>query len=193
MDRTTRRTTWPAGSDGSCASCLILGANPDPYDQAELRLGITRAVLESVVQFDAPVVLATRSALIVRDMDLLAQLAKSDRLRVFVAIRTLDPAAAGQLEPGISTPGERLDAIRRLAAAGVQAGVLIAPHDAGTDETTVEAVLRAAADCGVAYADHAVLTPASGRRFQQVCRGLVLDHVHAPACCLDFPSLARMH
>ena len=98
---------------------ISLGANTDPYQPLERRLRITRQVLEVLAEARHPVGIVTKSALVTRDIDLLAPMAREGLARVYVSVTTLDGEIARTLEPRASAPHRRLAAIRALAAAGV--------------------------------------------------------------------------
>src|SRR5215203_433009 len=106
---------------------IALGSNTDPYQPAERRLGITRAILEVLRDFRHPVTIVTKGALIQRDIDILADMAKERLAVVTVSVTTLDRDLARVMEPRASTPERRLETIAALAAAGVPTGVLSAP------------------------------------------------------------------
>jgi len=106
---------------------LALGSNTDPYQPVERRLGITRAILEVLRDFRHPVTIVTKSALIQRDLDILAEMARERLAIVTVSVTTLDRSLARRMEPRAATPERRLETIAALAAAGVPAGVLAAP------------------------------------------------------------------
>ena len=106
---------------------IALGANTDPYQPLERRLRITRQVLEVLAEARHPVGIVTKSALVTRDIDLLAPMAREGLARVYVSVTTLDPEIARTLEPRASAPHRRLDAVRALAAAGITTGVMVAP------------------------------------------------------------------
>src|ERR1700688_884060 len=106
---------------------IALGSNTDPYQPAEKRLGITRAILEVLRDFRHPVTIVTKGALIQRDLDILGEMAKDNLAVVTVSVTTLDRDLARHMEPRAATPERRLETIAALAAAGVPAGVLAAP------------------------------------------------------------------
>jgi len=136
---------------------VVLGAVPDPYGSAELRLRLTRSVLETILAQDLPLVVMTRSEHISRDVDLLWRLAQQGRVRVFIGLATLDLRLSKELEPGASTPQQRLDALNAMARAGLHAGVLLGPVIPGLNATEIETILEAAAHSGAGYADYCLL------------------------------------
>ncbi len=129
----------------------------DPYQPAERRFGITRSVLETMLEFRNPVGIVTKNALVLRDLDVLGALASFHCVAVFVSITTLDRDLARRLEPRTSTPERRLDAVRRLTDAGVPVGVMLAPIIPGLNDEEIPAILEAVADAGAVEASHVML------------------------------------
>jgi len=142
---------------GYRAAVLALGANTDPYQPVEERQRITRGVLETLAAFRHPVTITTKSALVLRDIDLLQELARQNLVRVQFSVATLDRAIARTLEPRASTPARRLEAMRALAQAGVPTGVIVAPLIPALTDPDLENVLEAAAAAGAAHAAYNVL------------------------------------
>ncbi len=141
LERTFRRP-------GYVPAPLALGANTDPYQPAERRLGIARDVLRVCHAYRHPVTVVTKSALVLRDLDLLADLAARDLAHVLVSVTTLDPDLALRMEPRAAAPGRRLRAVERLAGAGVPVGVLVSPVIPAINDGEIEAILAAAKDAG---------------------------------------------
>lgn len=142
---------------GYTPAMLALGANTDPYQPIEKDLRITRSVLETLAAFGHPVGITTKSALVVRDLDLLTQMARHNLVRVLISIGTLDRSIARTLEPRASTPARRLEAIRALAQAQVPVGVIVAPIIPALTEASLEEVLEAAAAAGARQASYVTL------------------------------------
>ena len=136
---------------------LSLSGVTDPYQPLERRLGITRQVLEVLAEHRHPVTIVTKNALVVRDADLLAELARFEAARVHLSVTTLDAGLARRLEPRTSQPGARLEAIRRLTAAGIPVGVLAAPMIPGLTDHELPAILAAAAEAGARWSRMLVL------------------------------------
>jgi len=136
---------------------ISLGANTDPYQPAEKKLGITRAVLEVCAEFNQPVGIVTKNAMVERDLDILAAMAQKNLVNVFLSVNNLDHDLARRLEPRCSAPARRLQAIRALAQAGVPAGVLVAPVIPFLSDDQIESVLRAAFEAGATQAGYVVL------------------------------------
>jgi DNA repair photolyase len=120
----------------------------DPYQPAEQRLRITRGCLEVLAEFRNPVAIVTKSALVARDVDLLAELARVDAAAVSVSLTTLDDELRRRLEPRAASPRARLEAIERLARAGVPTGVMVAPVIPGLNDAEIPAIVAAAAEAG---------------------------------------------
>src|SRR5690606_8623635 len=112
---------------GYTVSPIALGTNTDPYQPAERRLGITRAILELLCEHRHPVTIVTKSGLVLRDVDLLERLAADGLAAVFVSVTTLDAGLKRRLEPRTAGPERRLHVIRELAGHGVPVGVMAAP------------------------------------------------------------------
>jgi len=138
-------------------SPIALGINTDAYQPVERRLGLTRQLLEVLWSQYHPVSIVTKSALIERDIDLLAAMAAKQLAQVFVSITTLDPLLARSLEPRAPTPARRLSVIRHLAAEGIPCGVLIAPVIPALNDHELESILSAAAKAGAQTAGYAML------------------------------------
>ena len=136
---------------------IALGANTDPYQPIERRLRITRSVLQVLGEFEQPVSITTKSALVTRDIDLLAPMASRGLARVFVSIGTLDADIARTMEPRANSPARRIEAMARLANAGVPTGVIVAPVVPALTDPHLERVLEAAAQAGARYASYVVL------------------------------------
>ena len=134
-----------------------IGGNTDPYQPAEKGLRITRGVLEVLERFNHPLSIITKSALIVRDADILARMGEAGLARAFVSITTLDRKLARSMEPRAATPGRRLEAVRALADAGGVVGVLFAPVIPGLNDHELEAVLEQAKAAGASSAGYVVL------------------------------------
>jgi DNA repair photolyase len=149
---------------------IALGTATDPYQPAERRYEVTRGILEEFALhrgFELGIV--TKSNLIVRDLDLLKEVAKANRLSVHITITTLDIDLARILEPRAPRPDLRLDAVRALAQAGLRVGVSCSPVVPGITDASkdLESLIRAAADAGADYvfANPLFLKPCSAAIF----------------------------
>jgi len=136
---------------------IHIGGNTDPYQPQERTLRITRQVIEVLDRFNHPFSVITKSALILRDLDLLASMSKKNLVRVAISITTLDRKLARSMEPRAATPPKRLDAVRQLSAAGVPVIVMFAPCIPGLNDHEMEGVLEAARDAGAAGAGYVAL------------------------------------
>jgi len=136
---------------------IAMGTNTDPYQPLEKERGITREILKVLLEYEHPVTLLTKSRLIVRDMDIITQMAEKGLIKVALSVTTLDRRLARLMEPRASTPQKRLDAIRLLSDAGVPTGVMFAPVIPALNDHEMEAVLSAAAHAGAADAGFILL------------------------------------
>ena len=136
---------------------LNLGSVTDAYQPAERRLRITRAVVEVLAEHRHAFSVITKSALIERDLDLIAPLAAEQLVAVYVSITTLDPALARVLEPRAAAPLRRLRTLQTLARAGVPVGVSVSPVIPFVNEPELERILDAAAAAGASRAFSVVL------------------------------------
>lgn len=127
---------------------ITFAGAPDCYQPIERQLRLTRRCLEILAAARNPVVIHTSSDLILRDLDLLAGLARRRSVQVYIAITTLDNELAERLEPGGTPPAARLEAIRRLADAGIPTSVVAAPILPGLNDSEIPAILGAAAQAG---------------------------------------------
>lgn len=155
---------------------IALGMNTDAWQPVERRTVLTRQLLEVMVETRHPVSLITKSALIERDLDLLATLARDDLVEVMISVTTLDDELARRLEPRAARPGRRLETIRRLHQAGVPVGVLFAPLIPALNDHEMEAVVEAAHAAGARSAGYVLL------RLPHELSGLFEDWLatHAP-------------
>ncbi|HWK46836.1 MAG TPA: PA0069 family radical SAM protein [Stellaceae bacterium] len=139
-----------------CAT-MALGTNTDPYQPVERRLGITRGILETLSAFEHPVCIVTKSALVQRDIDILAPMAAKRLAKVAISITTLDRDLARRLEPRAATPGRRLETVRALSEAGIPVSVMTAPMIPALNDSELEAILEAARDHGARSAGYVLL------------------------------------
>ncbi|HEY1632182.1 MAG TPA: PA0069 family radical SAM protein [Rhizomicrobium sp.] len=136
---------------------LAMGTNTDPYQPVERKLRIMRSILEVMWEFKHPVGIVTKSALILRDLDILAPMAEAGLVKVALSVTTLDRKLARTMEPRASTPPKRIDAIRQLSEAGVPAAVMFAPVIPALNDDELEAVLGAAHEAGATSAGYVLL------------------------------------
>lgn len=142
---------------GYAVSPISLGANTDCYQPAERKLGITRQIIEVLSGCDHPLTIVTKSALVERDLDLLAPMARKNLAKVFVSIGTLDRVLARKLEPRAASPQRRLDVLRALSQAGVPCGVMVAALVPALNDKTLEHVLEEATKAGAREAAYVIL------------------------------------
>jgi DNA repair photolyase len=142
---------------GYKVSPISLGANTDCYQPAERKYRITRQVIELLAECNHPLTIVTKSALVERDLDLLAPMAKKNLVKVFVSIGTLDRVLARKLEPRAASPQRRLDTVRALAQTGIPCGVMVAALIPALNDKTLEHVLEEAAKAGALEAAYVIL------------------------------------
>lgn len=136
---------------------IMLGSNTDPYQPAERQLGITRSILEVLAETRHPVAITTRSVLLLRDLELLSQMAGRRLVSVVLSMTTLDPDLKRKLEPRSASAAARLHAIRALREAGVPVGVLAAPIIPAVNDSELEAILERVAEAGATEAGYVLL------------------------------------
>lgn len=136
---------------------ITLGANTDPYQPAERKLGVTRDILEVLLRYRHPVAIITKSALVQRDLDLLTALAAEKLVSVAVSLTTLEPALKRSLEPRAASPGARLKTMEALAGAGIPVSVMAAPMIPMVNDAELEKILAAAAAAGARNAGYVLL------------------------------------
>jgi DNA repair photolyase len=142
---------------GYSPATIALGTATDPYQPIEREHRVTRAVLEVLARFRHPVGIVTKSNLVVRDLDLLTDLARDGLVKVAISVTTLDPILARRLEPRAPHPQKRLDAIGRLSAAGIPVMVIAAPVIPSLNDHELEAILAEARERGAVEASHVLL------------------------------------
>lgn len=136
---------------------IVMSGATDCYQPAERRFRLTRGCLEVCAELRHPVFIITKNALVTRDLDLLAGLARDACAAVHVSVTTLDTDLAGRLEPRASRPAARLRAIRELSDAGIPVGVMVAPVIPGLTDHELPAILAAAAEAGARRAGYILL------------------------------------
>lgn len=136
---------------------IHIGGNTDPYQPQERTLRVTRQVIEVLLRFRHPFSVITKSALVVRDLDLLAEAAAMNLVRVAISVTSLDRRLSRSMEPRAATPEKRIEAIARLTQAGVPVTVMFAPCIPGLNDHEMEAVLERAAEAGATGAGYVAL------------------------------------
>ena len=136
---------------------LAIGTNTDPYQPGEKHYQVTRRVLETLLDYRHPVTIVTKGALILRDLDLLAELAGLDLVSVAISITTLDNDLKTKLEPRTASPSARLRTVRELAAARVPVGIMMAPVIPVINDGEIESVVARAAEAGAGFVGYVML------------------------------------
>jgi DNA repair photolyase len=136
---------------------ISMGTNTDPYQPIEREWKITRQILELLSACEHPVAIVTKSALVERDIDLLAPMAAKNLARVYISITTLDRELARKLEPRAAAPQRRLETVKALAQAGIPVGVMVAPIIPQLTDKHLEAILEAATANGARWAGWTML------------------------------------
>ncbi|MGJ0508000.1 MAG: PA0069 family radical SAM protein [Methylocystis sp.] len=136
---------------------IAIGTNTDPYQPSEKRHRVMRSVLETLARAKHPVAIVTKSALVLRDLDLLSDMARQGLAKVAFSVTTLDPRLARIMEPRAATPARRLDAMEALAAAGVPVAVMAAPIIPTINDDEIEAILARAHAAGAREAGYILL------------------------------------
>ncbi len=136
---------------------IALGAVTDPYQPIERTLGISRRILEVMDRTSHPVGIVTKSAGVVRDIDILARLAERQLVKVAISVTTLDARLARSMEPRAATPPKRIEAIKRLADAGIPTTVMVAPIIPALNDSEIESILQAAHAAGAREAGYVLL------------------------------------
>lgn len=136
---------------------LALGSNTDPYQPVERTMRLTRSILEVLERFGHPVSIVTKSATVVRDIDILQRLGQRGLVRVYLSVTTLDAGLARRMEPRASSPALRLRAIAELAKAGIPVGVLAAPMIPGLNDAELETIVETAYAAGARSANYVLL------------------------------------
>jgi DNA repair photolyase len=139
------------------ARTIALGSNTDPYQPIERQYRVTRSILEVLARTDHPVGIVTKSNLVLRDLDILSAMAAKGLVKVYVSVTTLDKEIARKMEPRAPIPGRRLEAIERLAQAGVPVGVMVAPIVPAVNDSEIETILTRAHAAGAREAGYVML------------------------------------
>jgi DNA repair photolyase len=136
---------------------IAMGTNTDPYQPAERKHKLTRGILEVMLETRHPVMITTKSALILRDLDLLTELAKLGLVKVAISMTSMDHKLSRKMEPRASSPARRLDAIRQLSEAGVPVAVFVSPMIPAINDMELERILDAARAQGAVSAQMILL------------------------------------
>ena len=138
-------------------STIAIGTNTDPYQPIERRYRIMRRILEVLSATNHPVGIVTKSALVLRDLDILTSMAKRGLVKVALSVTTLDRRLARAMEPRASTPDKRIETLQRLVDAGVPASVMVAPVIPGLTDMEMERILECASTVGIKNAGYVLL------------------------------------
>src|SRR6266700_3449256 len=136
---------------------IAIGTNTDPYQPIDRRYQIMRRILEVLERAGHPVGIVTKSALVLRDIDILSRMAERNLAKVALSVTTLDAKLARTMEPRAATPSRRLETLRQLSAAGIPTAVLVAPIIPAINDSEIERILDAAAAAGVQGAGYVIL------------------------------------
>jgi DNA repair photolyase len=136
---------------------IMLSGNTDCYQPAERKFGLTRKLLQVMAEFKQPVGIITKNSLVLRDLDILTEMAQDNLVRVMISITTLDEEIRRAMEPRTSTSVQRLQTIERLTQAGIPTGVMIAPVIPGLTSDELVAIMKAAAKAGAVSAGYTMV------------------------------------
>lgn len=136
---------------------LMFSGVTDCYQPIEASLKLTRGCLEVCAEYRNPISMVTKGALVERDLDLLLKLTHEASASIAISIPIWDPVMARAIEPGAPTPQRRMQAVRRLAEAGIDVGVMVAPIIPGVSDEGMALVLEAAKDAGARFAGYVLL------------------------------------
>ena len=125
-----------------------MGTNTDPYQPAERKHKLTRGILEVMLETRHPVTICTKSALVIRDLDILTELNKLSLVSVALSVTSMDHILSRKLEPRASTPAKRLEALRLLSEAGIPTTVMAAPMIPAINDMELERILDAGGGAG---------------------------------------------
>ena len=145
-----------AGKNYRCTP-IALGSNTDPYQPIEREYRVTRQLIETLNRYEHPLTIVTKSALVERDIDLLAPMAEKRLVKVYLSVTTLDARLMQKMEPRATAPVRRLQTLSRLNAAGIPTGVMFAPVIPAINDNEMETVLERAAETGISSAGYVLL------------------------------------
>jgi DNA repair photolyase len=175
------------GAPGYVPRTLAIGTNTDPYQPIERRMRLMRGILDVLAQANHPVGIVTKSALVQRDIDLLAPMAAKGLAKVAISVTTLDPKVSRGMEPRAASPARRLETIAALTQAGIPVTVLVAPIIPAINDHEIERILGAAREAGAREAGYVLL------RLPNEVKDLVRDWLvtHHPDKARHVMSLVR--
>jgi len=173
LDEAFRKRSW-------VAQTVALSGNTDCYQPIERHLQLTRQCLQVFLHYGNPAGIVTKNTLILRDLDILQEMARRNIIHVMISVTSLDPDLVRRMEPRTPTPSKRLEAIEQLAAAGIPVGVNAAPIVPGLTDEEIPSILKAAADRGAMSAGYTLV------RLPGPVETLFLDWLQR-----EFPDRAR--
>ena len=144
-------------AEGYQPKTIAIGTNTDPYQPIERQHRVMRSILEVLARTNHPVGIVTKSAAVLRDLDILAPMAAKGLAKVALSVTTLDASLARSMEPRASSPERRIEAIRALAAAGVPTTVMVAPIIPAINDSEIEKILERAQEAGAREAGYVML------------------------------------
>lgn len=153
---------------------IAMGTNTDPYQPSERKHKLTREILRVLLETRHPATITTKSALVVRDLDILQPMAELGLIRVGISVTSMDHKLSRKMEPRASSPEKRLEALRLLSEAGVPTGVMVAPIVPAINDMELERIVDAAAAQGVKSA-HAIMLRLPGE-VRDIFREWLLRH-----------------
>jgi DNA repair photolyase len=139
------------------ASTISLSGNTDCYQPAERKFRITRQLLEIALEYKQPIGMITKNALILRDTDILTEMAKLNLCMVYVSINSLNEKLRQKMEPRTTTAKQRLKIVEDLSKAGIPMGVMVAPLVPGLSDHEIPAILKTIANCGAIAAGYTIV------------------------------------
>jgi DNA repair photolyase len=145
------------GKEGYQPRTIAIGTNTDPYQPIEKQYRIMREILEVLDAYNHPVGIVTKSALVVRDIDILSRMAERGLAKVALSVTTLDRRLARTMEPRAATPTKRLEAIKSLSEAGIPTSVMAAPIIPGLNDSEIERILDSGRAAGAREAGYVLL------------------------------------
>jgi DNA repair photolyase len=164
--------TSELAAPGYTPQAICLGANTDPYQPAERDLSLTRQILEVLLECAHPVRIVTKSSLVERDIDLLAEMATRELLSVSISVTSLDRELSRRMEPRASAPHRRLKTIERLSRAGIPVRLLLAPVIPALNDDQIESILEQGQAAGARAAGYVML------RLPHEIRDLFVEWLH---------------
>lgn len=136
---------------------IAIGTNTDPYQPVEKELEVTRRILETLIEYQHPVSVVTKGVLILRDLDLLQELAALNLISVAISVTTLQNDLKRNLEPRTASPSARLRILSALSNANIPVGVMVAPIIPMLNDHELEDIVRLSAEAGAEFAGYVLI------------------------------------